>query len=122
MQRVSIARALINDPEIILADEPTGALDSATSIQVMDLLKEISKTRLIIMVTHNSELADRYSVPHGKLELEFTESAFFADVEKMYEVMKSLRKKGFKVAIDDFGSGFSSLNNNARFVNLESLF
>ena len=57
MQRVSIARALINDPEIILADEPTGALDSATSIQVMDLLKEISKTRLIIMVTHNSELA-----------------------------------------------------------------
>ena len=61
MQRVSIARALINDPEIILADEPTGALDSATSIQVMDLLKEISTTRLIIMVTHNSELADRYS-------------------------------------------------------------
>ena len=61
MQRVSIARALINDPEIILADEPTGALDSATSIQVMDLLKEISKTRLIIMVTHNSELADAYS-------------------------------------------------------------
>ena len=56
------------------------------------------------------ELADRYSVPHGKLELEFTESAFFADVEKMYEVMKSLRKEGFKVAIDDFGSGFSSLN------------
>ena len=61
MQRVSIARALINDPEIILADEPTGALDSVTSVQVMDLLKEISKTRLIIMVTHNSELADRYS-------------------------------------------------------------
>lgn len=61
MQRVSIARALINDPEIILADEPTGALDSATSIQVMDILKEISATRLIIMVTHNSELADKYS-------------------------------------------------------------
>ena len=61
MQRVSIARALINDPEIILADEPTGALDSATSIQVMDILKEISKTRLIIMVTHNAELAERYS-------------------------------------------------------------
>ena len=61
MQRVSIARALINDPEIILADEPTGALDSATSIQVMDILKEISETRLIIMVTHNSELADKYS-------------------------------------------------------------
>ena len=67
MQRVSIARALINDPEIILADEPTGALDSATSIQVMDLLKEISKTRLIIMVTHNSELADAYSTRVARL-------------------------------------------------------
>mgnify|MGYP002802532646 FL=1 len=61
MQRVSIARALINDPEIILADEPTGALDSATSVQVMDLLKEISKTKLIVMVTHNAELAEQYS-------------------------------------------------------------
>ncbi len=61
MQRVSIARALINDPEIILADEPTGALDSATSVQVMELLKEISKTKLIVMVTHNAELAEQYS-------------------------------------------------------------
>ena len=61
MQRVAIARAIINDPEIILADEPTGALDSTTSIQVMDILKEISKDRLIIMVTHNQDLAYQYS-------------------------------------------------------------
>ena len=61
MQRVAIARALVNDPEIILADEPTGALDSVTSVQIMELLKEISKDRLIIMVTHNPELAEKYS-------------------------------------------------------------
>ncbi len=61
MQRVAIARALVNDPEILLADEPTGALDSDTSVQIMELLKEISKDRLVIMVTHNPELAKRYS-------------------------------------------------------------
>ncbi len=60
-QRVAIARALVNDPEIILADEPTGALDSKTSVQVMDILKEIAKDRLVIMVTHNPELAEQYS-------------------------------------------------------------
>ena len=60
-QRVAIARALINDPEIVLADEPTGALDSVTSVQIMELLKEISKDRLVIMVTHNPELAKEYS-------------------------------------------------------------
>ena len=61
MQRVAIARALVNNPDIILADEPTGALDSETSVQVMEILKEISKDRLIIMVTHNPELAKQYS-------------------------------------------------------------
>ena len=61
MQRVAIARALINDPDILLADEPTGALDSKTSEQVMDILKEISKDRLIIMVTHNPDIAEKYS-------------------------------------------------------------
>ena len=61
MQRVAIARALVNNPEIILADEPTGALDSVTSVQIMDLIKEISKDKLVIMVTHNPELAEKYS-------------------------------------------------------------
>ena len=61
MQRVAIARALVNNPEILLADEPTGALDSETSVQIMDLLKEIAKDRLVIMVTHNPELAQKYS-------------------------------------------------------------
>ena len=61
MQRVAIARALVNDPDIILADEPTGALDTETSVQVMEILKEISHNRLIIMVTHNPDLAEKYS-------------------------------------------------------------
>lgn len=61
MQRVAIARALANDPDIILADEPTGALDSATSVQIMELIKEIAKDKLVIMVTHNAELAEKYA-------------------------------------------------------------
>ena len=61
MQRVAIARALVNNPDIILADEPTGALDSETSVQIMEILKNISKTKLVIMVTHNPELAEKYS-------------------------------------------------------------
>jgi len=61
MQRVAIARSLVNNPDILLADEPTGALDSHTSVQIMDLLKEVAKDRLVIMVTHNAELADTYS-------------------------------------------------------------
>ena len=61
MQRVAIARALVNDPDIILADEPTGALDTATSVQVMDILRQVAKDRLVVMVTHNPELAERYA-------------------------------------------------------------
>ena len=67
MQRVAIARALVNDPDILLADEPTGALDTETSIQVMELLKKVAKDRLVIMVTHNSELAEEYSTRIVKL-------------------------------------------------------
>ena len=67
MQRVAIARALVNNPNIILADEPTGAIDSETSTQIMEILKEISKDRLVIMVTHNPDLAYRYSTRIIKL-------------------------------------------------------
>ena len=68
MQRVAIARALVNNPEIVLADEPTGALDSETSIQIMDLLKEVAKTRLVIMVTHNPDLANMYATRIVKMK------------------------------------------------------
>ena len=61
MQRVAIARALVNDPDIVLADEPTGALDSDTSVQIMNLLKDVAKDRLVVMVTHNPELAEQYA-------------------------------------------------------------
>ncbi len=67
MQRVAIARALVNDPDILLADEPTGALDTETSVQVMELLKEVAKDRLVVMVTHNPELADTYATRIVKL-------------------------------------------------------
>ena len=67
MQRIAIARALINDPDILLADEPTGALDSETSVQIMELLKEIAKEKLVIMVTHNPDLAEKYSTRIVKL-------------------------------------------------------
>ena len=68
MQRVAIARALVNNPDILLADEPTGALDSETSVQVMQLLKKVAKDRLVIMVTHNPELAEEYSTRIVKLK------------------------------------------------------
>lgn len=100
MQRVAIARALINDPEILLADEPTGALDTETSVQIMELLKEIAKDRLVVMVTHNPDLANQYSTRIVKLldgEI-IDDSAPYTDEEiekEQYEELdhKSLRHK-----------------------------
>lgn len=91
MQRVAIARALVNNPDILLADEPTGALDTETSVQIMELLKEIAKDRLIIMVTHNPELAEKYSTRIIRLldgnitddSDEYTEEQMKADIKKM---------------------------------------
>lgn len=95
MQRVAIARALVNNPEIVLADEPTGALDSETSVQIMDILKEISKTRLVIMVTHNPELAEEYAsriinIKDGEV---LSDSNPFNGKEKTKEEQKDKRKK-----------------------------
>ncbi|MGN0389644.1 MAG: ATP-binding cassette domain-containing protein [Wujia sp.] len=98
MQRVAIARALINDPEILLADEPTGALDTETSVQIMELLKEIAKDRLVIMVTHNPELAERYSTRIVKLldgEIK-DDSMPYSDEEAEKEVYEELDKKELK--------------------------
>jgi len=86
MQRVAIARALVNDPDILLADEPTGALDSDTSVQVMDLLKEVAKDRLVVMVTHNPELAEAYAtrivnLRDGKIRSDT--NPFFIDESKL---------------------------------------
>ena len=107
MQRVAIARALVTDPKIILADEPTGALDSKTSVQIMELIKEISKTKLVIMVTHNPELAKEYSdrivrVKDGEIQedtnpyvaKEITDYGFA--LEKTAMVFSSAIKSSFK--------------------------
>ncbi len=94
MQRVAIARALINDPDILLADEPTGALDSETSIQIMDILREISKDKLIIMVTHNPDLAEEYSnriirLVDGKI---VDDSNPYANEEELKNAPEKVRK------------------------------
>lgn len=88
MQRVAIARALVNNPEILLADEPTGALDSETSVQILDLLKEISNDRLVIMVTHNPELAKKYSTRIIKLSdgLITSDSQPYSDEECLADI------------------------------------
>lgn len=100
MQRVAIARALVNDPDILLADEPTGALDTVTSVQIMDLLKEISKDKLIIMVTHNRELAEEYSSRIiSLLDGEVTDDTMHysdEEVEKDLKAEKAELKKGKK--------------------------
>ena len=91
MQRVAIARALVNDPEILLADEPTGALDSETSVQIMDILKEISNDRLVIMVTHNPELAQTYATRTVRLL-----DGKIIDDSNPYEAEESVSKSAVK--------------------------
>ena len=95
MQRVAIARALINDPEIVLADEPTGALDSHTSVQIMDLLTQIAKDRLVIMVTHNPELAAEYATRTVNLAdgvIRSDTDPYFPTEEEMHASRKPIRK------------------------------
>lgn len=99
-QRVAIARALVNDPEILLADEPTGALDTKTSIQIMELIKEIAKEKLVIMVTHNPELADEYSTRiirllDGRLQ---HDSNPFSQEDELVATKTSVPKKDIKKA------------------------
>ena len=91
MQRVAIARAIVNNPDIILADEPTGALDTKTSVQVMDLLKEISKEHLIIMVTHNPDLAEKYATRTVKIL-----DGSITDDSNPYEGKKENKKESSK--------------------------
>lgn len=108
MQRVAIARALINDPDILLADEPTGALDSETSLQVMDLLKEIAKEKLVIMVTHNPDLANKYATRTIRLlDGEVTSDSAPFDAEEAKREAQQTTKTSMS-----FGTALSlSLNN-----------
>ncbi len=112
MQRVAIARALINNPEILLADEPTGALDSETSVQVMELLKEIAQDKLVIMVTHNPELAEKYSTRIIRL-LDGTvisdSNPYDGSGEEAVEA--ETEEKGKKVGMNFFTALSLSLNN-----------
>ena len=112
MQRVAIARALVNDPDILLADEPTGALDSETSIQIMELLKEIAKEKLVIMVTHNPDLAEAYSSRIIKLKdgkIISDTNPYKEEKEKEQEEIK--RKKSKKTTMSFFTALTLSFNN-----------
>ena len=113
MQRVAIARALVNDPDILLADEPTGALDTKTSVQIMELLKEISKDRLIIMVTHNPDLADKYSTRIiNLLDGEVTsDSKPYSSKKEEKEKIKEEKKKAKKTSMSFLTAMNLSLNN-----------
>ncbi len=113
MQRVAIARALINDPDILLADEPTGALDSETSVQIMEILKNISQNKLIIMVTHNPELADKYSSRIIRLldgKVTDDSKPYTEDINKADKAQKD-RKKGRKTSMS-FLTALSLSRNN----------
>jgi len=104
MQRVAIARALVNNPDIVLADEPSGALDTKTSIQIMDLLKDIAKDRLVIMVTHNPELAEKYSTRIINLKdgvIEGDSNPYNEDnkIDKEKNIKKQKANMSFKTAI-----------------------
>lgn len=110
MQRIAIARALVNDPDILLADEPTGALDSKTSIQIMDLLSKIAKDRLVVMVTHNPELADKYSTRIIKL----SDGKIIDDsnpVTNKEETRKEVHKKNKKTSMSFLTALSLSFNN-----------
>ena len=115
MQRVAIARALVNDPDILLADEPTGALDSETSIQIMELIKEIAKDRLVIMVTHNPDLAEKYSTRIVNLldgKIVGDSNPYDPAAEESAEaVRKSDVAKGKKTSMS-FGTALSLSKNN----------
>ena len=112
MQRVAIARALVNDPDILLADEPTGALDSETSVQIMELIKEIANDRLVIMVTHNPELAEQYSTRIVRLvDGRITADSAPFDGKNAEKVKKSTVKKGKKTSMS-FGTALSLSKNN----------
>ena len=112
MQRVAIARALVNNPKIVLADEPTGALDSETSIQVMDLLKEVAKDRLVVMVTHNPELAEEYATRIVKLKdgVILSDSNPYSTKDEEKE-KKVLHKNMGKTSMSFFTSLVLSFNN-----------
>lgn len=114
MQRVAIARALVNDPEILLADEPTGALDTETSVQIMDLLKEIADDRLVIMVTHNPELAEQYSTRIIKLldgEVK-DDSMPYSDEEAEKEEYEEMDAKALKHKRMSYGTALKLSFNN----------
>ena len=113
MQRVAIARALVNDPDILLADEPTGALDTKTSVQIMEILKEISKDRLIIMVTHNPELAQKYSTRIiNLLDGEVTsDSKPYSSKKEEKEKNKEEKRKAKKTSMSFLTAMNLSLNN-----------
>ncbi len=119
MQRVAIARALVNDPEILLADEPTGALDSDTSIQIMDILREVSADRLVVMVTHNPELAEEYSTRIIRLvdgqitsdSMPYSEADEEAEEEALREKRKQKDTKARKPSMSFLTALSLSLNN-----------